>query len=149
MVELLDLRGALNAHHMVESRLLSGKLSLIVVTFGLLSGLFKLLLSLLYLFSFPEGHALLRCESVVLSRAHVLALELDGGVWNARAGRVQLSGLIWGEVGDLIVFTRTHSSNSWSLFLEYRVLHIIFHLGVLDEPLHAITNVVHLEDFGS
>ena len=49
----------------------------------------------------------------------------------------------------MIVLSRAHASDRRSLLLEYWVLHVIFHLCVLDESLHAVAHVVHFEDFSS
>ena len=57
-IESLNIGCSLDSHHMVEGRLLTRKLRLVIVTLGHLSCLFHLLLALLDLFSFSLRHSL-------------------------------------------------------------------------------------------
>ena len=136
MIVLFNIGGALHSHHVIESVLLTRKLRLVVIAFGLLSCLLQLLLAL------PDSLGLIRGDSL-------LRRQLHGGLGDGRACSLHLI-LVWVEIGcDLIVLISHDSANSWSLLFENWVSHHLITLSILDELLHAVANVVHLEDLRS
>ena len=133
MIKSLDIGRPLDSHDMVKTSLLASEPRLVVIALGLLGGLFHLIFAFLNLLSFSLRHS--------LSWRHGLCL------WDACIRSGHRFGLSRGEI-HFVVFIGSNSPDRWPLLLEDWFLQIVLHFSILDESLHPLNNVRHLEDLG-